>query len=231
MQRFWLLVLNCIFIIGSRGQGMIQLKGVVYDADSNQVLDSVTIIVKHSSRIIQNKADGSFSIFVKPTDTLIFGLYGFRVKYLCFKDSLVIRDYLNLRVGLSHLHENIREVVISRNRTQKEIRLDIERLAYDRAYANIRSNALQSPITKMYDQYSHKSKTKKLLRDYEFQIAKNNLIKQLLDIYNKQGIIDIAPDAYKAFIESLDLDWDFLITASDYDLALYIKRKAMEWKN
>lgn len=211
-------------------QTMVQVKGVVYDADSNRVLDSVTIIVKHTSRIMQNKADGTFSIFVKPTDTLIFGLYGFRVKYLCFKDSSANKDY-NVKVRMTHLRDESREVTISAARTQREIRRDIYSLVMERAYAMERPSSIQSPISAIYEQYSKKSQSKQLLQDYEFELAKNKLVKQLLDIYNKQGIIDIPQSDYKAFVDHLNLDWEFLVVASDYDLAVYIKQKAFTWKN
>jgi uncharacterized membrane protein len=211
-------------------QNMVQVKGVVYDADSNRVLDSVTIIVKHTSRIMQNNTDGSFSIFVKPTDTLIFGLYGFRVKYLCFKDSSGNKDY-NIKVRMSHLRDESKEVVISEARTQREVRRDIQSLVMAHAYALERPNAIQSPISAIYDQYSKKSQSKQLLQEYEFELAKNKLVKQLLDIYNKQGIINISPSDYKAFVSNLNLDWEFLVVASDYDLAVYIKQKALQWKN
>ena len=87
MRKFILFFILSVSAQIILAQGMIQIKGIVYDADSNQILDSVTVIVKHTSRISQNKIDGSFSVFVNPSDTLIFGLYGYRVKYLCFKDS------------------------------------------------------------------------------------------------------------------------------------------------
>jgi hypothetical protein len=209
---------------------MIQIRGQVFDADSNAVLDSVTIIVKHSPRIMQNKQDGSFSIFIKPTDTLIFGLYGFRIKYLCFKDSASDKDFYNIKVRMSHLHDESKEVTISEIRSQQDIRRDIQYLIIEHAYSLERVNAFESPITAAYDKYNKKAQAKQLLEDYEFELAKNKLIKQLLDIYNKQGIINIAQADYKDFINNLNLQWDYLFDVSDYDLAVYIKEKAKRWK-
>ena len=224
---FWLLLLSTGLV---SAQSMIQLRGIVFDADSNVVLDSVTIIVKHSSRIMKNRADGGFSVFVKPTDTLIFALYGYRIKYLCFKDSTTNRDFLNLKVGLQHLKENLDEVVINKARTQREVRKDIQHLAYNYARAMQQADAVQSPVTALYNQYNHKAQAKTLLKEYEFLLAKNKLVLQLLDIYNRQGIIDMSADDRKKFTDDLNLDWDFLIATSDYDLAVFIKEKALAWK-
>ncbi len=231
MRKFILFFILSVSAQIILAQGMIQIKGIVYDADSNQILDSVTVIVKHTSRISQNKIDGSFSVFVNPSDTLIFGLYGYRVKYLCFKDSSANKDYNNIHVGMVHLKEDVREVVVTQIRNQKDVRRDMQSLAYEYAYAQQRTNAVQSPLTAAYNAYSHKSQTKQLLQDYEFQLAKNKLIKQLLDIYNKQGIIDLPTDQYKLFIENIDLDWSFLIATSDYDLAVFVKQRALLWNN
>ncbi len=43
-------------------------------------------------------------------------------------------------------------------------------------------------------------------------------------------MIDLPQEQYKAFVNNLDLDWEFMISASDYELALFIKKKALEWK-
>ncbi len=228
-----LLLLICSFfllITNLQSQGMVQIKGVVYDADSNTVLDSVTIIVKHSSRIIQNKADGSFSIFVKPTDTLIFGLYGFKVKIMCFKDSGANKDFVNIKVRMLHLSEEIREVSIVQVRTQRDIRQDMYNLMVEHTFSLDGPDALQSPISYLYSLSSKKSQTHQMLVEYEFQLAKNRLIMQLLDIYNKQGIIDMPQDHYKEFIDGLNLSWEYLISVSDYDLADYIKKEAQFWR-
>ncbi len=227
-----LLLLICSFfllITNLQSQGMVQVKGVVYDADSNTTLDSVTIIVKHTSRIIQNKQDGSFSVFVKPTDTLIFGLYGYKVKIMCFKDSGANKDFVNIKVRMLHLSEEIREVSIVQVRTQRDIRQDMYNLMVEHTFSLDGPDAMQSPISYFYSLNSKKTQTHQMLVEYEFQLAKNRLIMQLLDIYNKQGIIDMPQDQYKEFIEGLNLSWEYLISVSDYDLADYIKREAQHW--
>lgn len=230
-MRLLLLICSLFFItMNLQSQGMVQVKGVVYDADSNTTLDSVTIIVKHSSRIIQNKADGSFSIFVKPTDTLIFGLYGFKVKIMCFKDSGANKDFVNVKVRMLHLSEEIREVSIVQIRTQRDIRQDMYNLMVEHTFSLESPDAMQSPISYLYSLNSKKSQTHQMLVEYEFQLAKNRLIMQLLDIYNKQGIIDMPQDHYKEFIEGLNLSWEYLISVSDYDLADYIKKEAQLWR-
>ncbi len=231
MQKLVLFLLGFFSLPILHAQSMVQVKGVVYDGDSNQVLDSVTIIVKHTSRIMQNKPDGSFSIFVKPTDTLIFGLYGFRVKYLCFKDSTADKDFMNIKVRLSHLRDESREITIYELRSQREIRRDMQNLVIEHAWSLERANAIQSPITAIYEQYSKKARSKQLLVEYEFELKKNSLVRQLLDIYNKQGIINIPESEYKEFISSLNLDWNYLYVVSDYDLAVFIKQRSLAWKN
>lgn len=231
MRKFILLIFFLTQIFYSEAQGMVQIKGIVYDADSNSVLDSVTVIVKHTSRIMQNRADGSFSVFILPTDTLIFGLYGYKVKYLCFKDSGLTNDLYNVRVKMYHLSEEINEITIREVRTQREIRRDLNDLVINHLFDLERSSAFQSPISYLYEKNSKKAHTRQLLADYNYELARNQLITQLLDIYNKQGIIDLPTVQYKAFVESLNMSWDNILYASDYELAVFIKQKALAWKN
>jgi hypothetical protein len=227
-----LILFSIFFLVKNMlcAQSMVQVKGVVFDADSNALLDSVTIIVKNTSRIMQNKTDGSFSVFVKPSDTLIFGIYGYKVKYLCFKDSSASKDYSNVKVQMLHLSEEMNEVTIKESRTQREIRRDMRDLGMEHAAA-LQKAMVTSPVSAIYDRYSKKALTHQLLIEYEYELAKCNLIYELLDIYNRQGIINIPPDQYKAFVTSLNLGWDYLGSAGDYDLAVFIKQKAIEWVN
>ncbi len=178
---------------------------------------------------MQNKPDGSFAIFIKPSDTLVFGLYGYRVKYLCFKDSARDKDYF-IKVKMSRFFEELREVTIREVRTQPEIRNDMYYLNISRMISEERVNAIQSPITALYERYNKHAQSKQLLTAYEFELARNKLVKELLTIYNRQGIIDIPESKYRDFIAYLNLDWDFLSYATDYELAEYIKRKAIEYK-
>lgn len=210
------------------GQTMVQVKGTVYDGETGEKLDSVTVLVKGTSRIMQNHSDGSFSIFIHTNDTLVFGLYGYKVKYMCFKDS-VKTDVYTIAVKMGRFYEQVKEVTIYESRSQREIRRDMMLLTASRAYAKEGMDAFQSPITALYGRYSDKANSKALLQAYKFEQQKNKLIKELLDIYNKQKIIDIPSTSYREFIEYLNMDWGYLVTVSDYDLAVYIKQKAIEW--
>lgn len=219
-----LLTISCV----SWSQSMVQVKGKVFDGETGEVLDSVTVLVKGTSRIMQNKPDGSFSIFIHTNDTLVFGLYGYKVKYMCFRDSAKT-DVYSISVKMGRFYEQVKEVTIYESRSQREIRRDLMLLTASRAYAMEGVDAFQSPITALYGRYSDKAKSKALLQAYEFELQKNKLIKELLDIYNKQKIIDIPSTSYRDFIEYLHMDWGYLVTVSDYDLAVYIKQKAIEW--
>ncbi len=231
MRKLLLFFILFYAALNAFSQGMVQIKGVIYDADSNAVLEHVTIIVKHTSRIMQNNTDGSFSVFVKPSDTLIFGIYGYRVKYLCLKDSAPNTDYLKVKIQMYHFSEEISEVTIKEARTQREVRRDVKNLVAEYVFSLDRTNLIQSPITFFYEKNSKKALSKRLLVEYEFELEKNKLIGQLLDIYNAQEIIQVPPSEYKEFTKSLNLSWEYLMGLSDYDLAFYIKQKALEWKN
>ncbi len=231
MRRHFLFFLFLCTASFASSQSMVQIKGVIYDADSNSVLDSVTVIVKHTSRIMQNKADGSFSVFVKPTDTLIFGLYGFKVKYLCLKDSALNTDFLKMNILMYHLNEEINEITINEPRSQRDIRREVKNLVAEYVFSSDRASSIQSPISYLYEMNSKKAQSKRLLVEYNFELAKKKLIGELLDIYTLQGIIQMKHEQYEKFIESLGLSWDYLLEVSDYDLAVFIKQKAIEFEN
>jgi hypothetical protein len=86
-------------------------------------------------------------------------------------------------------------------------------------------NALESPITALYMQFSKREKTKRLIAEMEYNDQKREVVKEILRLYVHSDIIDLPDDEFDAFISFLNLNDQFLKTATDYELITYIKGK------
>jgi hypothetical protein len=86
-------------------------------------------------------------------------------------------------------------------------------------------DVLQSPITAIYQAFSKKEQNKKWIAEQEFKDDQRKVVKELLRLYISFDIISLTEDEFDDFISFLNLDTDFLKTASEMDLIIFIKDK------
>ena len=84
---------------------------------------------------------------------------------------------------------------------------------------------LQSPITALYQAFSRKERNKRWIAEQEYKDNKARVVRELLSLYVAYDIIDLDQDEFDLFIQFLNINEDFLKTASEMDLVLFIKDK------
>ena len=85
--------------------------------------------------------------------------------------------------------------------------------------------ALQSPITALYQAFSRKEKNKRWIAAQEFKDNKARVVRELLSLYVVYDIIELEAEEFDQFIQFLNINDDFLKTASEMELVLFIKDK------
>jgi hypothetical protein len=86
-------------------------------------------------------------------------------------------------------------------------------------------NAISSPITALYIAFSKREKTKRKVAEMEYQDKQDDIVREILRIYVHHDVIDLSAEQFDEFITFLNLNTDFLKTASDYELISYIQYK------
>ena len=86
-------------------------------------------------------------------------------------------------------------------------------------------NAIQSPITALYMAFSKREKTKRMIAELEYRDQQEEVVKEILRVYVHNDIIDLYDDQFDAFITFLNLNDNFLRSATDYELIVYFKYK------
>jgi hypothetical protein len=90
-------------------------------------------------------------------------------------------------------------------------------------------DAAQSPITYLYERYSREGKSTALVASLENEDRKRELLADILRLYVKVGVIELKEEDFDAFITFLNIPEPILRTASDYDLAVYIKARWQQY--
>ena len=84
---------------------------------------------------------------------------------------------------------------------------------------------MPSPITALYQAFSRKERNKRWIAEQEYKDNKARVVRELLSLYVAYDIIDLDQDEFDLFIQFLNINEDFLKTASEMDLVLFIKDK------
>jgi hypothetical protein len=205
---------------------MIHVTGRVYDPmTASPDLNNFMIVNMQTQQGFYGKADGTFSIDMRRSDTLVIAVIGYEFVKYCFQDSLP-QPYYNILVRLKKKQVQLPEVRILAPRDLEDIQKDIQKLGYNkRDYEISGINALESPITFLYEEFSRFER----LRRHNAQIVNNekrrNLLKELLARYVADGIIGLSNDEFEHFVDFCNVSEAFMKTASQYDFMVYIKRK------
>jgi hypothetical protein len=131
----------------------------------------------------------------------------------------------DLTIYLRPLTFQSKTVTVAALKTLDELKKERSKLEKRETKTVTGIDALSSPITALYEAFSKRAKSKRLLAELEHQENQEEIVKELLRVYVHHKIIELDDREFGKFIEFLNINEDFLKTASDYDLVVYIKDK------
>src|SRR5688572_8140756 len=159
-MKFNFVLLLCLCILSTHAQTdtTIHINGRVYDpATSTPDLNNFMIVDMQTQHGFYGKADGTFSIDINKNDTLVIAVIGYEFMKYCFRDS-IYRERYDLLIRLKRKELQLPEVRILAPRDLEDIQKDIEKLGYNKKDYEISGiNALESPITFLYEEFSRRS--------------------------------------------------------------------------
>ena len=227
-----IIILLAITLISCQtfAQTLISVSGKAYDKENrNLPLSKLMIINKRTNTGIFADADGKFTLSVMQSDTLLFSAIGFRVKNICLKDSIPKKQY-SIEIPLQKLSYDLKEVSVFANRSLDDIQKDINRLGNTNTYSVSGINAIESPITALYERFSKFGKAKQKVAEWENEDLKRDILKDLFRLYVKYDIIDLNDDEFDDFIKYLNLSDEFIQKATQFELVVAIKGRYESYK-
>ncbi|MCB0794022.1 MAG: hypothetical protein KDB88_04725 [Flavobacteriales bacterium] len=222
-------ILSLVFAILSGttmvAQGTVTINGRVISDHHESAFYDLMIVNKRTRSGTFGNADGTFSVKALQTDTLLLGAIGHMTVSITMTDS-VPRDSYRIEVVLRPITVQLRSVEVLPERTLKEIHKEIASLGYnERDYRLSTVDALQSPITFLYQQFSRTERSKRLVAELQNEERKRALLKELLYKYVEYDIINLSDEAFDDFIYFCEVPDEIMVRSSQYDFLLYIKKK------
>ena len=202
------------------------VRGRAFDAaDPNRRLDDLMIINLRTNQGTFGLADGSFQSVVERADTFIIASTGYEFRRICLADSAGRAEYF-LRVPLTRLNVQLKEVAIFSPRQLDAIYRDIEKLGYRKRDFQIGGvDALQSPITFLYQEFSRLEQLKRRNAERINNERRRELLRELLANYAAADIIHLDNSEFDDFIDFANIPEQYMKTATQYDFCIHVKRK------
>jgi hypothetical protein len=210
---------------GALAQGTVTIHGRVVSAQNDRGMYDLMIVNKRTRSGVFGDPDGTFTVQVLKTDSLLIGSLGHRTIRFSLADS-VDREVYHVTLRLQPLEVVLAPVEVLPERTLKEIQKDIDELGYRESDYRISPvDALQSPITFLYQEFSRRERSKRLVAQLENEDRKRALLKELLHKYVQYDIINLSDEAFDDFIDFCAVPDEVIKGLSQYDFLVYVKRK------
>jgi hypothetical protein len=186
------------------------------------------VINRTTGRGIFGQPDGYFSVYVRPNDKIAlstkeYPIYEFTAK----PDS---NCQCQVIAYIEKLPQQVQEVVVKPLKTLEQIKEERKNLVLRETRQVTGIEALQSPITALYQAFSKKEQNKRWIAEQKYKDDQRQVVKELLRLYVAYEIIEMEEDEFDDFIIFLNADPDFLKTAAEMELVLFIKDKFEHFK-
>lgn len=225
LRRILIILSVALFAEGASAQGEVTIHGTVHSSSNEKAYYDLMVVNKRSRTGTFGNADGTFTVRALTTDTLLIGSIGHRTAMITLADSAWKEEY-NVSVRLLPLQVQLREVEIISQRTLQEIQRDIQKLGYRESDFRISQvDALQSPITFLYQEFSRRERSKRMVAQMRNEDRKRELLRELLQQYVAYDIINLNDEAFDDFIDFCAVPEEVIKGLTQYDFLLYVKKK------
>ena len=231
------LILTLIFLIPlvsfsqeTSQDSTIFISGKVTDVNGRPIPD-LLVVNRSSGRGVFGEADGSYLIKCRKEDEIQIGGLGYSSQTITYRDSTYKPQYTYNTV-LLRLQINVPEAQVIAPRELREIIADINTLGYEeKDYRTSGINALESPITFLYESFSKKERSKREVIELENRDKRRELLKELFVKYVEYDIIQLEDDEFDRFVTFMDPGDEMLQLLSQYEFILYTKDKFEDFKH
>ncbi len=204
------------------------ISGKVLDTMRQQNFFNLMVINKTTGRGVFGQPNGHFSVYARPGDRIALSTKGYPVyEFIAKPDE---NCQCKVEAFVERLPQEVQEVIVRPLKTLEQIKEEREALALRETRTVTGVNVLQSPITALYQAFSKKEQNKRWIAEQQYKDDQRKIVQELLRLYIAFDIIELSESEFDEFITFLNLDEQFIKTASEMELILFIKDKYEHYK-
>lgn len=184
---------------------------------------NLMVINRTTGRGVFGQPSGSFSVYVSENDSITLSIKEY--PSLSFRVKADSNCQFKRTFYIEPLPQEIAEVIIKPLKTLSQIKEERESLAMRETRTVTGIEVLQSPITALYQAFSKTERNKRWIAEQEYKDNQRKIVWELLRLYVAYEIIELSDDEFDDFIDFLNINENFLKTASEMELITFIKDK------
>ncbi len=227
MKKIQLFLIFVVLLFSNYSLGQkcdrVYLYGKVADTMHAQNFYNLMIVNRSTGQGIFGQPDGNFSLYTKDQDSITLSVRGYHM--IGFRVEADSNCQMKIMAIIDRKAEQIQEVVIKPLKSLQQIKEERASLSMRETRQVTGIEVLQSPITALYQAFSKKEKSKVWISKMNYQDDQRKVIKELLRLYVSYDVVDLNEEEFDEFISFLNMDENFLKTASEMDLVTFIKDK------
>ncbi len=208
------------------------ISGVVTEEDSSTTMPYVYLINHTNGNGTITDYNGRFSLIAENSDTLVFSYLGFaRKKYpVSLIKNLSDSTKKPLKVVMHHMAVNLSPVTAFSYKVRPN-EVDYMKRYIKQTAALKGINAIESPITALYDMYSRKGKEKRKLQQIFEQIL---MQEEVAKKFNPEILRQLTEDEFIDYDKFRRYCWrisdEYILSHDGYDLYAPIMDCYRQWK-
>ncbi|NND76737.1 MAG: hypothetical protein HKN39_00960 [Flavobacteriales bacterium] len=215
----------------SSQDSQVRIVGSAFDKETGNKLINILVVNKTNGNGTFGDKYGDYNILVGKNDSIVISAFGYSSFTFSLKDSIPRTAY-SIKPLLSKPLYFLKPVTIIAERELEDIVEDIQELGYTKEdYMLSGVDALQSPITFLYQVFSRRERSKRLVAELVNEERKRRLLKELFRKYIDYEIIDLEDNEFDEFIDYCSVSESFLQSSSQYEFLMYIKYMYRQWGN
>jgi hypothetical protein len=244
-----ILLLLSVVSIHAFGQGRVIFRGKVVDFITYQPIENACIHNLSSGLMVFSNTSGDFSMLIALRDTLAVTRVGYDMEMFSITDSLRnVKERITVKLIMKSLM--LRNVTVYAMKPypmfindlvkatpQEKVEIPgieispLEKASYDINAGNLlRGTPLASPITFLYNKFSHKAKME---RQYADLLANQEEVMRLSQKYNSdivRKITKLEGERLEDFMLYCSFTYYTLIISSDIEIERMIASKYLQYK-
>ncbi len=226
-MKFMYLILFMSFLNGyyafSQQCDNVFVTGKVIDSLRPQAFYNLMVINKRTGQGVFGQPNGTFAAYLLNNDTIILSVKEYESVYFVVKaDS---NCQYKVAIPIYHLAKQLREVVVRPLKSLEQIKEERSSLSLRETRMVTGIEMMQSPITALYQAFSKKERNKRWIAEQQYKDNQRKVVQELLRLYVANDIINLTEDEFDDFISFLNINEEFLKTATEMELITFIQDK------
>jgi hypothetical protein len=206
----------------------VYISGKVIDTMRAQTFFNLMVVNKSTGRGVFGQPNGQFSTYAHPGDHIALSIKGYPIYEFVAKPDENCQ--CRIEAYIEHLPQEVQEIIVRPLKTLEQIKEERAALAMRETRTVTGVSILQSPITALYQAFSKKEQNKRWIAEQEYKDNQRKIVQELLRLYVAFDIIELSEKEFDDFITFLNIDEEFIKTASEMELILFIKDKYEHYK-